>query len=381
MKLNYNKAINAGYSDQEIRDYAKKKKVTLIDAPAKEGVGTFLKGIAEGTGVPKSLANIGALGTTIVGAGAMAINKPEVAENLYKKALDLRRYAGTEGSFDQGVGSGMTTLGRGAVESGKTYLTALGLRNPAAAAKMAKVTVVPSAVISKALGGTFSEGAGSAIGSAPANVAVANIIRTALGKTQYVKNIASEKKFVGKIRQTLLPWENVAKTGGAKAEAAARHAADIKMSTVWEKTIDEALASRDPTQLNAVKAFASMGQDAQTKRQIMKASNETLKYWATQTRPSKAIDALFARRSYGKMASWKNFLQNLIDPGEASKSKAAKLMYKNLNLQLQKNTGILKADQLVANAKLVGAIVSPLFASLVGGKGFSLGKSLLKIRD
>lgn len=345
---------------------------------AKEGIGTFLKSAAEATGVPKSVSNIGALGATGLGAVQMLLNKPEAAEKSYGKALDLRRYAGTEGSFDQGVGSGMKTLFQGGKESAKTALTALGLQKaPIALAKTAGIGGVVGGTLSKLTGGTFSEGAGGGVGSAPATLEVTGLITKLLGKTKYVKNVSSEKSLINKIRQTIFPWENVAKTGGAKATEAAKASANRSMAKVWVDSIDEAVASSDPAQLNAIKSFASMGQDAQTKKAIMGASTEQLKTWAMQTKPITAIKALLSRRNFGKMASWKGFLQTLLNPGEASKSKAAKIMYNSLNTQLKTIIGVAQGDQMVANANLVGKMVKWLIALQTGKKGLSAVNKLL----
>jgi hypothetical protein len=157
-------------TEAEIDDIFSKTGGGLPNIP-KEGIGTFLKSTAEATGIPKSLANIGALGSTLVGAGAMAINKPEFAQKSFDTALNLRKYAGTEGSFDQGVGSGLKTIGSGAIEAGKTYLTARGLKNPTAVAKVGLPSAVIGGGLSKITGGTFSEGAGAGLGSAPSVVA------------------------------------------------------------------------------------------------------------------------------------------------------------------------------------------------------------------
>lgn len=164
-----------------------------LNEQPKEGVKTFLKAAADATGISKSLANIGALGATGVGAVQMGLNKPEAAEKSFNTALGLRQYAGTEGSFDQGFKSGMTTLGKGSLEAGKTALTAYGLTAaPATLLKTAAVATPLGGVISKATGGTFSEGAGTGLGGTPSSVAVGKLItKAATPVMEKIKNISA----------------------------------------------------------------------------------------------------------------------------------------------------------------------------------------------
>lgn len=118
-----------------------------------------------GTPIAKSLANIGALGATGWGAIQMARNKPESAQKAFDKALAARQYAGTEGSFDQGFKSGGKTLLQGALSSGQTALTGLGLPH-LTAGKLATAGVIGGG-FNKVMGGDFSTGAGQAMGSLP----------------------------------------------------------------------------------------------------------------------------------------------------------------------------------------------------------------------
>jgi len=117
------------------------------------------------TPIAKSLANIGALGATGWGAIQMARNKPESAQKAFDKALAARQYAGTEGSFDQGFKSGGKTLLQGALSSGQTALTGLGLPH-LTAGKLATAGVIGGG-FNKVMGGDFSTGAGQAMGSLP----------------------------------------------------------------------------------------------------------------------------------------------------------------------------------------------------------------------
>ncbi len=118
-----------------------------------------------GTPIVKSLANIGALGATGWGAIQMARNKPESAEKAFNKALTARQFAGTEGSFDQGIESGKNTLLRGTLSAGQTALTGLGLPY-VTPGKLATAGVIGGG-LNKVMGGEFSTGAGQAMGSLP----------------------------------------------------------------------------------------------------------------------------------------------------------------------------------------------------------------------
>ncbi len=118
-----------------------------------------------GTPIVKSLANIGALGATGWGAIQMARNKPESAERAFNKALTARQFAGTEGSFDQGIESGKNTLLRGTLSAGQTALTGLGLPH-LTVGKLATAGVIGGG-LNKVMGGDFSTGAGQAMGSLP----------------------------------------------------------------------------------------------------------------------------------------------------------------------------------------------------------------------
>lgn len=133
-------------------------------------IGKFTSSAYEATGLPKSLANIGALGSTGLGSLQMALNKPSLAEQSFNRALALRKYAGTEGSFATQWGgpaykSGLATLGKGGVESAKVYLTAKGLPyiKPSGIAIAGGLGAI-SAKIGK---GDVARGAGGAIGSLP----------------------------------------------------------------------------------------------------------------------------------------------------------------------------------------------------------------------
>jgi hypothetical protein len=222
------------------------------------------------------------------------------------------------------------------------------------------------------------------VGTSFADLVAVGTLATNIGKMgfeqtgNYLKNVATEEGGVNKLRKLFLPWENFSKTGGSIAEQGARNAADIEMGKVWNNAVDEALASRDPAQLNAIKSFASMGQDATTKNAIMKASAEELKQMALESRPTKAIDALMSRREYGDMASWSNFIKDLFSRNvEPGKSKAAKIMYSALNQELKQIPGVTQGDQIVKNAVLFKKIALGLLGLVKSGQIIGNGIKIL----
>ena len=132
-------------------------------------VGTFSREAVEATGVPKYLDMLQAAGLTAVGMTQMK-KAPEKATTNLEKALELRRKRGLEGSFDQGLKSGLKTVGSGAEATARTLLTAKGMPKmvtPGGAIGATAVSGIGGA-LSKIFGGSFAEGAGRALGYAPA---------------------------------------------------------------------------------------------------------------------------------------------------------------------------------------------------------------------
>ena len=132
-------------------------------------IGVFSSKAVESTGIPKYLNILNAAGLTLLGTAQMK-KQPEKATQMLEKAYALRQKTGTEGSFDQGVKSGLKTLGSGAEATARTILTLKGapkMLTPTGAASTAAIGALGGG-ISKLLGGSFAEGAGSAVGYSPA---------------------------------------------------------------------------------------------------------------------------------------------------------------------------------------------------------------------
>lgn len=151
-------------------------------------IGRFTSSALDATGLPKSFANIGAAGTTGIGALQMAFNKPEAAQKSFDTALKLRQYAGTTGSFDQGFKSGMTTLGRGGVEAAKVALTGKGLKY-VTPTKLG-VSGLLGGGISKVSGGDFASGAGAGVGSLPSILGFTGMTNPFLSKALQSSKVA-----------------------------------------------------------------------------------------------------------------------------------------------------------------------------------------------
>ena len=213
-KLNYTEAKKY-YSDEEIYGFVKKNK-DKIKLYNHEGFGTFAKSTAEATGIPnvgrnllsstggllqkatQGFADKQATGTADLGRQIqeakrngdtelyhqlLAESKDRYNKNsnqmgvqsynekLANQNLSLREQAGTTGSFVKDGkfnlnADGFKTIGRGLLDGAKAVGTVAGLAvNPLAVAKTAMVMSPVGGAISKLTGGTFSEGAGSGLGS------------------------------------------------------------------------------------------------------------------------------------------------------------------------------------------------------------------------
>ena len=135
-------------------------------------VGRFASGVGESLGfVPRTFANIGAGGATAIGGIQMAMNRPELAEKSFNTALNLRKYAGTEGSFDQGTG--WKTIGRGTVDA---------LQLPLAGKGISKLTPT-----SLGVSGLIGAGAGKISGQDPYKLAGQSVgaLPAIMGFTQF----------------------------------------------------------------------------------------------------------------------------------------------------------------------------------------------------
>lgn len=231
-------------------DEAKKMGIQIPEgAKPKEGILPFLKSAAEATGIPKSLANVGAAITGVAGGLATKeldsrqkglaeqtsglyqqflketdpIKKAEIkrqmdmthkgieqvgreglgAEQASQASMGLREYTGTTGSFQQGVGSGLGTLWQGGKEGTKAILTGVGLNkmgtmSTPAILKTVAGTTATSGALSKFTGGSFSEGAGAGFGGAPAVVATADILQK-VAKAGIKKTATATKKMGEKL--------------------------------------------------------------------------------------------------------------------------------------------------------------------------------------
>lgn len=154
------------------------------------GVGRFVSSAAETVATPvvKSLANIGALGATGLGSIQMALNRPEAAGKSFDRAIAARQYAGTMGSFDQGFKSGMKTIGQGALSSGQTYLTALGL--PKMTLANSALAMGLGAGAAKLSGQDVFRGTGQGLGSMPQVMGFTALTNPSLSKFLNTSRVA-----------------------------------------------------------------------------------------------------------------------------------------------------------------------------------------------
>jgi len=133
--------------------------------------------------VVNSLANIGALGTTGLGSLQMAMNRPQAAQKSFNTALNLRNFAGTQGSFDQGTG--WNTVKKGGIDAVQTALTGKGLKyvNPANLG----ISGFLGGTMSKLGGGDFATGAGRAMGTVPSIMGAVGVSNPLLAKIMPAK--------------------------------------------------------------------------------------------------------------------------------------------------------------------------------------------------
>lgn len=131
-----------------------------------------------GRPIANSLANIGALGTTALGSAQMAFNKPQAAQRSFNTALNLRNFAGTQGSFDQGTG--WNTIKKGGIDAIQTALTGKGLKyvNPANLG----ISGLLSGGASKLSGGDFATGVGQGMGATPSIMGFVGMTNPILSK-------------------------------------------------------------------------------------------------------------------------------------------------------------------------------------------------------
>lgn len=339
----------AGYTDEEIDAY--------LNRP-KEGVGTFLKSAASATGVPKFLKTLGAAGLGVA-AGVGNVTGQKWALPLAEKALKLREETGTTGSVQQGVIPTLKTLGNVGEATARTAATVYGAATaPVASLKTAAVSAPIGGVISKVTGGTFSEGAGAGVGSAPAMVTTSKILSKVFSPDKI-------KAAVNKVDSKL----NVYKRLGSKATESARAAGEAPWDKVQGevyKQINSSSNTLDRARLMDLynkEYLSTMGQHSGIPGVKAPGSYETL---------------LEARR--GIQAKWggSGFLSQLInslkDSQDPIRSQYNKIVYRAINKYLQEIPGVKKADaaiwilnQVKGNAKDIG---------LTGGALYGIRKAI-----